>query len=351
VYKRSTGSVSQLQFGDAPRVFLALRSPYAMEAASAALTCSSPLNDAGILKEVLSYVRTGEFIFYAPISKLWLECYRAVPAHELVGKNTACRKQNLKVLSMMTLRRAVYVSVARLKVAYAAGLRFDDDSLKMQVYTGSIASRAVLAEAHKLGLQLSSYTLSGAAGAGELFTVIWLYYEHNCALNSQVDAYSAGGGRIEVLKWLKQQGIVFDEVTVYSAAMAGQHFTCGYLLSEGCRWDESAVYAAALNSHWDTVRWLHAQGCPWDFVQIGTEAARQGSIEGMAYVLQQEPVSDYDLSYMLQVAGANDHLAAAQWLREERVAEWPLVLRCGGRFWLGDVLEWARAEGCDSPLW
>jgi hypothetical protein len=70
---------------------------------------SNPLSDAGILKQVLSYVGAGKFIFYAPIKILWLACYRAVPAHELVGKDTVCCKQDFKALSKMTLRRAVRI--------------------------------------------------------------------------------------------------------------------------------------------------------------------------------------------------------------------------------------------------
>jgi hypothetical protein len=34
----------------------------------------SPLEDASVLKQVLSYAGAGDFIFFAPISKLWLEC-------------------------------------------------------------------------------------------------------------------------------------------------------------------------------------------------------------------------------------------------------------------------------------
>jgi hypothetical protein len=67
----------------------------------------SPLEDAGILKQVLSYAGAGEFIFYAPISKLWLDCYRAVPAHELKRIDTINHADDLQVLPEMTLRRAV----------------------------------------------------------------------------------------------------------------------------------------------------------------------------------------------------------------------------------------------------
>ena len=78
-------------------------------------------------------------------------------------------------------------------------------------------------------------------------------------------------------------------------------------------------------------------------------AAEQGIIEHMTYMLQHENASAAVLSKMLNAAGAHGHLVAAQWLRYEHHAEWPTMLHFGGQVWSGDTLEWARAEGCDSP--
>jgi hypothetical protein len=317
----------------------------------AAVDSSNSLSDGGILKQVLSYAGAGEFIFYAPISKLWLECYRAVPAHEVVRDDAICCLQNLRVLPKMTLRRAVYASAARVKVAHAAGLRFDADDETLQFYNGRTASVAVLAEAHRLGMPVSTSTMNGAAYSGELSTVIWLYTVHNCAFDTQTSAYSARGGHFEVLRWLKQQGAAFDADIMFSAALHGQKLTCAYLRAEGCDWDEAAAYGAALNGHWDTVRLLHEQGCPWFFKQMCLKAAQQGDISSMTYLFQhEESVPSYVLSDMLNAAGSKGHLAAAQWLRQHHGAEWPRALCHLGVQWSGDTLEWARAEGCDSPL-
>ena len=68
----------------------------------------SPLEDAGILKQVLSYAGAGEWIFYAPISKLWLECYRAVPVHQLDEKDTVEQEHDFEVVPQLTLKRAVF---------------------------------------------------------------------------------------------------------------------------------------------------------------------------------------------------------------------------------------------------
>jgi hypothetical protein len=345
----------RVQLGDAPLV-LFLRCSLAMVAVRASkvanLHAESPLEDAGISKQVLTYAGAGEFIFYAPISKLWLECYRAVPTHDLQESDTIGQFDDLPVVPEMTLWRAVFASASRVKLAHELGLRFDDEDEKLQFYVGSLACIAVLVEAHRLGMPLSTDMLDGAACSGKLSTVIWLHKEHNCELNDihETSRWCAGEGHVDVLRWLKQQGAEFNEGTMLSAAMYGQQATCAYLLSEGCSWHVNAVYAAAIMKHWDTVRWLHEHDYPWDFDQTCVTAAERGSIKRMTYMLQQDDASAAVLSKMLNAAGASSYLAAAQWLRFQRGAAWPQVLRFNGTSWSGDTLEWARAEGCDSPL-
>jgi hypothetical protein len=215
-------------------------------------------------------------------------------------------------------------------------------------YIGRVTSIAVLAEAIRLDMPASAHLLNGAAASDELSTVIWLHTEHSCALNTTSEC-SAGEGHIEVLRWLKQQGVIFSTDTMNSAAMHGQKSTCAYLQGESCPWDEVTVFAAALAKHWDLVRWLHEHGCPWYPYEVCLIAAEQGSIENMTFILQRDVVSPHTLSTLLNAAGANGHLAAAQWLRQ-RDAQWPDSLWYGGTSWSGDILEWARAEGFDSPL-
>jgi hypothetical protein len=315
------------------------------------LHAESPLEDAGILKQVLSYAGAGEFIYSAPISKLWLDCYRAVPVHQLDEKDTVEQEHDFEVVPQLTLKRAVFASAARVKLAHELGLQFDSEQEgKCQFYTGRIASVSVLAEAHRLGLPFSTNLPNGAAYSGELSTIIWLHTEHDCALNNETSNVSAEGGRIEVLQWLKQQGMVFDADTMSCAVLHSQTSTCAYLHDEGCPWNDLTVFMAAYRMYWDTVRWLHEHGCPWSFNNICLKAAEQGEVGAMTYILQQEAAAEYVLSAMLNAAGANGNLAAAQWLRQARGAEWPLVLCFSGKSWSGDTLEWARAEGCDSTL-
>jgi hypothetical protein len=62
----------------------------------------------------------------------------------------------------------LFASAARVKVAHAAGLRFDADGKELQFYSGRNAIVAALAEAHRLGMPFSTSTMNGAAYSGEL---------------------------------------------------------------------------------------------------------------------------------------------------------------------------------------
>jgi hypothetical protein len=125
---------------------------------------------------------------------------------------------------------------------------------------------------------------------------------------------------------------------------------CAYLYAEKCPWTEATCTEAAINRHSSTLRWLREHGCPWDTKHIHVVAAQGGSIDVMVYLQQQGIVFTAGvLTEMLSYAGAYNHLAAAKWLRAQG-AEWPAML-CWGHQRLAEILEWARAEGCTSPLW
>jgi hypothetical protein len=69
----------------------------------------------------------------------------------------------------------------------------------------------------------------------------------------------------------------------------------------------------------------------------------------LEYMQPFEPAANAaQLSELLNLAGSCNHLAVAQWLRQH-AAEWPTELRFDVYSWSGDVLQWARDEGCTSP--
>jgi hypothetical protein len=124
---------------------------------------------------------------------------------------------------------------------------------------------------------------------------------------------------------------------------------CQWLLEVGFAIDEDTANAASADDQTKVLLWLLEHGCPINEMRLYGTAAYYGNINVLNLLQEQgllpgpEPLSD-----VLQVAGVHDQLAAAQWLRQ-RGAEWPAVLQDLDRSWQGEVLAWARAEGCTSP--
>jgi hypothetical protein len=113
---------------------------------------------------------------------------------------------------------------------------------------------------------------------------------------------------------------------------------------------ELASISAAHYGHVDQLRWLTDNGCPWDAHDLCRAAAQSGSVEVLTYLQQQGLVTSPTLlTEMLDNAAGENQLAAAKWLREQG-AEWPSSTAFNHRAWSGELLEWARAEDCTSPL-
>jgi hypothetical protein len=90
-----------------------------------------------------------------------------------------------------------------------------------------------------------------------------------------------------------------------------------------------------------------AMGCPWNVDTILSVAALAGHASVLAYVHSVQHLSPLQLSELLRAVGAFTTVPVAKWLRQAG-AEWPAVLQYDGLYWQGDVLAWARAEGCAS---
>jgi hypothetical protein len=187
-----------------------------------------------------------------------------------------------------------------------------------------------------------------AAGGGYLEIVRFLH-DNGCPWDfDTICERAAKSGSLELLQYLKQQGCVFTADAMHVAAQRGDLHICQYLRSEQCPWDASACTDAARGGHVDTLRWLHEQGCPWHVQTVRLSAAKSGEIPVIMYMVGVEPAaSAAQLTEMLNAAGSREHLTAAQWLRQQG-AEWPEQLIFNGHDWTSDVLQWARDEGCTS---
>jgi hypothetical protein len=152
------------------------------------------------------------------------------------------------------------------------------------------------------------------------------------------------------MRWLHEQGIAFGAATMQKAARQGWIELVQYLCAEGCPWDESVTAATCEIGQLDTLRWLLQQGCPMNVHICCFTAAARGSADSLEFLQGAEPTAyAILLQLMLAVAGVFGQLETAQHLRQQG-AEWPPVLSIQDKHWTGEVLAWARAEGCTSPV-
>jgi hypothetical protein len=274
---------------------------------------------------------------------------------------------------------------------------------RIQVLMGYSADRAMLEFViETLGMPYTSKVLSGALRSGRLSTLIWLTGVLRCQLPYDSSIVAAVHGHVHVLNWLHEQQTAFAPDASVAAATQSHLKVLQFLHDNGYAWHPDtcigAVRSGTLNvvkyacehtTSWNlqqltclAARWghihilnwlrdccgavmraelmaeaaqigqfamlqhLHSIECSSDAASLRLSAARGGSIPVMREIINLGLVySAQDMTSMLYIAGAHNHLAAVEWLRQQG-AVWPQFLKD----WSGEVLTWARAEGCTPPV-
>jgi hypothetical protein len=175
----------------------------------------NPLNDAGILKQVLGFVGPGHWLFVAEVSKLWQQIYKAIAAAYLPKAQAFdCLPNGSKVFSCrphMTLAQAVFASASRLKWAHDAGLSIVPDTLdemqNMGYLAGLLADQTTLAAALYSNMGITSESDSvvlGVAASGCTAKMEWLCSQRLQPLPWYIMSYGASSGSLDMLRLLRQ---------------------------------------------------------------------------------------------------------------------------------------------------
>jgi hypothetical protein len=274
------------------------------------------LSNTGILQNILSYAGPGTWLFVGTVSKLWKQLYEQVDPAPLLRSFPDATVHT-------TMYGAAFRSLARFPLACDHGLQALFARTLLQQVARALLDVPMLLAAQELGFQMTDACFSGAAAYGNLAILKFLHTTQGAQLPAYVGHRAAARAQMHVLQWLLEVTFAFDEDTANAACADGQ--------------------AAAL-------LWVLDHGCPVDVLRMYGTAACYGNVNILDLLQAQDllPVSRL-LSDVLQVAGINGQLAAAQWCRQ-REAGWPPVLQHDGRPWQGEVLAWARAAGCVSPV-
>jgi hypothetical protein len=271
--------------------------------------------------------------------------------------------------------RGVALSGCLEKLNWLAAI-VDDLSAYADICDAAAASGniAMLTHLKENGAAFTETTMVAAAGTGRTHVIEYLHAE-GCAWNEHACATAAIEGELEalhclielgcqwdaecitnmavgtcympLLRFLRAHGIVFTKDNMVHSVATGHTAVCDYLLAEQCPLDSAAYcFAAATEGQVSTLQWLLEHGCPYTEYSLWTVAAEHGRTSVLEFLqLQGINAPDYALRIALLWAGANHHLATAQWLRAYGV-EWPGVLSTEGangelKQWEGAILEWA----------
>jgi hypothetical protein len=175
-----------------------------------------------------------------------------------------------------------------------------------------------------------------AAAADATVKLTWLCHEFSAdslRLRFHFAEAAIKRGSVSLLQWLVLTGYQFDQLCyATTASAAGQLAALRYLVEEA-------------NS-------------PWDVAAVRAAVAQLGSVEILQWTSSActAPWTTAQLSELLVVAGLNDQLHVAEWLRAAG-AEWPASFLHGdpGNYdfavWSLQAMQWARANGCPWGRW
>jgi hypothetical protein len=296
-------------------------------------------------------------------------------------------QQGIALTTETCITAAKYNQLATLQFLHAEGCVLDADLVSSAAANGSIdvllwlgkQGVPMIAEAceyaargdclnhlqllHADGWPWTERVCSVAASRDHFDLLRWAH-EHGCPWYAETIARDvAESGSTEVMIWLQQQpGVLFGHKCMISAADNGHLNMCQYLFEQGCAWPADDGYKALTLSRDAGERGyvfelddLLEINCPLDFDTLCVGAATYGNLDLLQYVHQLGHMVPDNLSDALRLADHFRHVATAKWLRQQG-APWPDVLgvpcrKCEGADpWSPDLIEWARSEGCTSPL-
>jgi hypothetical protein len=326
---------------------------------------------------IFRFIGSDEFVFVAPVSKRWHALYRELEGYEQKviqgqphrsGYHSRCLHPEPEVVGL-TSRKAAFASASRVQLAHELGMplgrdpadrMYDDSQFWCQcvIKHGTIES---LEAALTLGMPLVGQMCEAAAKVGSVPKLSWLRSKgcrwakpRSSDDHHAVSGIAAEEGHVNVLRFIKEQGMQFNRHTV-SSGLRHMH-VIEYFLAEGLGLpnygsDSCGLAAADAARAGDmaALQYARSSGLRWSDADVGVAAAQSGSLEvlnRLADTLSLEWTAA-DLTAMLFRAGVHDRRAAAVWLLN-RGAVWPdRSFKDTGSWtqWPRSFEAWAKRQG------
>ena len=151
---------------------------------------------------------------------------------------------------------------------------------------------------------------------GDLLKLKWLAEEHAVPLTDDTALRAAESGSIEMIEFLRAQGVQPDEDTLHRAATRHHVPLVRHLRALGVPWTGVRTwYAVLVQGHLDLLQLMETEGvldCPPKHLMAYT-AARSGNVAMLQYLEEHLEVVFHE-TRALHAAARDMHLAAIEWL-------------------------------------
>jgi hypothetical protein len=237
-------------------------------------------------------------VYVSTVRRDWRELYREVVESQQGASGAHRHTRNC------TLKRSAFASASRVQFAASYGLHLSTDvhTAALLHHVGEVGTIAILQAAYELGMPTSYHTTIGAAAAGSVSKIEWLYTEQQCPLQGSIDVYAACSGSTSMAEWLQAHDIVFKahacaaaarcnhlpllqllqswncpmDAVPTAAAAAGHLEVLQWAVEQGVAMAADVASAAAANGYADVLHWALANGCPHKINEVRQAAAAGG---------------------------------------------------------------------------
>ena len=121
----------------------------------------------------------------------------------------------------------------------------------------------VLKWLRSIGCLWNEYCIYVACYNGHLDAVRYMA-ENGCSLGDKACRFAVLNGSLTILQFLRSCHCEWDEFVPAYAACFGHVHLIEWAMKNGCTLSASTCFYAATKGEWETLKWLRANGCPWD---------------------------------------------------------------------------------------
>ena len=219
----------------------------------------------------------------------------------------------------------------------------------------------VVSEKNKSDGKSHNCLLACAAG-GNVDVMKWLRDEVQQTYDEDVMVVAAYYGRLEMVKWLKEQGWPWSPTVSWAAASMGRLEVLQWLRENGCPWDQTTCESAAGGSHPEVLEYALKNGCGWDWttarsyptVDYRTGQVKVGGKNDVAYLSKGWPLWKWMIengwtapARISASVARSGKIEKLQWLKDRKCA-WDDegVTRVGAKKGNLEMLTWMKENGC-----